>query len=534
MKLVKIVEELLNGILLSRYEDSDFIIKQKVKAIATIAITVCLVIVTVLYPYFFFYRSAPAVILPPTIVLIICIVILLSIRKGHFSFAGHLLVIVIFIAAWISLFIDTNRLLMKLDTIAYVLGTFTLLTLIDIKRRQVIFLYFLLNVIALVFLLNDVLASYSVDIELLLEYALDNGIVLVFISVVVYMSVIINQNALKKARESIDIAQAETLKNQMLAQSLEMQVSHRTQQLVKNNEELQKEVNERLASEKRLKETQEQLIMAAHKAGMAEIATDTLHNVGNILNSLKTSAFIIKQNMTNNPLEYYIKACEYIQQNGNNLNDFLLNDPKAEKAIEYLLVMKNEFKATFNDIDTNLKRLNDKIEAIDDVIKAQQNYASALKFSEKVEVEKIVEDTLNFITELEKDTSIVITKNFSPIPPLVLQKNRLMHILLNLIKNAIHSLNAYPGEEKRLTIDIFIKEKILNIRVVDTGVGIEAENMTKIFASGYTTRQSGFGFGLHSCANYAAEMGGSITAESEGLNKGATFSVKIPVEPADC
>ena len=71
----------------------------------------------------------------------------------------------------------------------------------------------------------------------------------------------------------------------------------------------------------------------------------------------------------------------------------------------------------------------------------------------------------------------------------------------------------------------------IQIEVRDTGVGIPPENLARIFTHGFTTRADGHGFGLHSGVRMAHEMGGSLTAHSEGPGKGASFILEFPCQP---
>jgi len=66
--------------------------------------------------------------------------------------------------------------------------------------------------------------------------------------------------------------------------------------------------------------------------------------------------------------------------------------------------------------------------------------------------------------------------------------------------------------------------------VTDNGVGIEAGSLPKLFAHGFTTRSDGHGFGLHSAANAAGEMGGRLSAASDGPGCGATFTLELPAD----
>jgi signal transduction histidine kinase len=70
----------------------------------------------------------------------------------------------------------------------------------------------------------------------------------------------------------------------------------------------------------------------------------------------------------------------------------------------------------------------------------------------------------------------------------------------------------------------------LRIKVADNGNGITPEHLARIFSHGFTTRKDGHGFGLHSCALAAQEMGGSLVVHSAGAGQGATFTLDIPFD----
>jgi signal transduction histidine kinase len=70
----------------------------------------------------------------------------------------------------------------------------------------------------------------------------------------------------------------------------------------------------------------------------------------------------------------------------------------------------------------------------------------------------------------------------------------------------------------------------LRIRVEDVGEGIAPENLPRLFTHGFTTRKRGHGFGLHSCALAAKEMGGTLAVFSGGSGNGATFTLDLPAK----
>jgi signal transduction histidine kinase len=82
--------------------------------------------------------------------------------------------------------------------------------------------------------------------------------------------------------------------------------------------------------------------------------------------------------------------------------------------------------------------------------------------------------------------------------------------------------------DKEIRVRVFNDGGRIKISVKDNGVGILPENMTRIFSHGFTTRKDGHGFGLHSGALTAKEMGGALIAQSDGRGQGATFTLELP------
>jgi len=94
--------------------------------------------------------------------------------------------------------------------------------------------------------------------------------------------------------------------------------------------------------------------------------------------------------------------------------------------------------------------------------------------------------------------------------------------------NAKDALTAGRSDNRKLTVRAGLCEQQLRIDIQDNGCGIPRDDLTKIFSHRFTIKNSGHGFGLHSCANTIGEMGGKITVESDGPGKGATFTIAIP------
>jgi signal transduction histidine kinase len=130
--------------------------------------------------------------------------------------------------------------------------------------------------------------------------------------------------------------------------------------------------------------------------------------------------------------------------------------------------------------------------------------------------------------------SIQVERQFNPLPPIVADRHKVLQILINILHNAKYACQEAGRADKRVRVKLQRRDpdRVL-ITITDNGVGIAAENLTRIFSHGFTTRKNGHGFGLHSAALAANEMGGSLQVQSEGIGKGATFILELPVRPSD-
>ena len=110
----------------------------------------------------------------------------------------------------------------------------------------------------------------------------------------------------------------------------------------------------------------------------------------------------------------------------------------------------------------------------------------------------------------------------------------MLQILVNLIRNAKYALDDRGHSDKRMTLRIGLNgNNTVKIAVIDNGIGIPAEHLTRIFEHGFTTRKEGHGFGLHNGALAAKDLGGSLTAHSDGPGKGAMFTLELPLRPKE-
>ena len=214
------------------------------------------------------------------------------------------------------------------------------------------------------------------------------------------------------------------------------------------------------------------------------------------------------------------------------LPGFLSADRRAEKLLEYLQKVATHLRAEQEQIAGEVGRMTEKVDNVKEVIAAQQNYARAVSFREDIDLEKLLNDVLAMHAPSFSRHSIQVETDFEPLPPVHVEKNKVVQVVDNLVRNAVESMRDAAGEVCRLTLSLCEREENqARIVVADTGGGIKADQLEQIFNYGFTTKRGGNGFGLHSAALAVNSLGGKITASSEGSGRGANFTLDLPIRP---
>ncbi|MHB1036928.1 MAG: ATP-binding protein [Pirellulales bacterium] len=315
---------------------------------------------------------------------------------------------------------------------------------------------------------------------------------------------------------------------------LEARVEERTRQLSRANVELNKEIAERKRTEEELETVHEQLVDAARKAGMAEIATGVLHNVGNVLNSINVSATLVSDRMRNSKLSELARAIELMNRNAENLGTFITEHERGKKLPGFLTLVSEHLGNERRMIVEELRSLTKNVDHIKAIVAMQQSYAGVAGLVETVSLTDLVDDALKLNAPSFEKHGIELVRDYADLPEVRVDKQKLLQILVNLVANAKDSLIERAAAERQMTVSVSMTgEERVRIDIADNGVGIPSENLTRIFSHGFTTKKHGHGFGLHSSANAAKELGGELTVSSEGLGQGATFRIEIPFEPVE-
>jgi len=294
---------------------------------------------------------------------------------------------------------------------------------------------------------------------------------------------------------------------------------------------LQQEIEERKRAEAEVEKIHKQLLTTSRMAGMADVATNVLHNVGNVLNSVNVLATSIATHVKKSRVASVSKVAALLSEHEVDLGRFVTDDPNGRHVPDHLERLGAHLTDEQSRLLDKVNSLSESIQHIKEIVAMQQNYAKVSGLRETVAISDIVEDALRMCSGALARRLIAVSRDYEAIPPVVVDRHKTLQILFNLLDNAQHACADGTAGEKLISITIRRQgTDRIHIEVADNGVGIPAENLPRIFTQGFSTRKDGHGFGLHSSIMAAQDMGGTLTVRTNAPEAGVTFTLEIPLQ----
>lgn len=272
----------------------------------------------------------------------------------------------------------------------------------------------------------------------------------------------------------------------------------------------------------------DELQRTSRRAGMTEIATNVLHNVGNVLNSVNVSATLLADTIRKSRVEGLGRAVDVLREHDADLAAFMAGE-RGRHLPQYLSNLAGHLAQSQESSLKELSFLRHNIDHIRAIVTMQQAYASGAAAAEPMDIRLLVEDAVRVNLGALTRMGVHVVREFTPVPAVSVDAHKVLQILINLVRNALHACSDAGRVDRQLTLRIEGRQSRVLITVADNGVGIPAENLDRLFRHGFTTRKDGHGFGLHSCAQAAQELGGTLRAHSEGPGRGAAFTLELPL-----
>jgi signal transduction histidine kinase len=309
--------------------------------------------------------------------------------------------------------------------------------------------------------------------------------------------------------------------------TLEGKVLRRTSALSRANKDLAASLDE-------LHATQARLVDASRRAGMADVATTVLHNVGNILNSVNVSSEVLVETIQTSTTRNLDPLAALLREHSGDLGAFVGADPRGKKLAPFVASLADAAAQERKRLLTEAHAVRENVNHIKSIVSRQQQLADGrIGVTERVELGDLIDGVVGMVMPSFEKHGVSLERNCPPDLWLALDRHKVFEILINLLTNAQQAVAGNAGP-KAVSVKARMAEPeegaaaFIEIEVTDNGVGIAAGDETRLFQQGFTTKKTGHGIGLHGSACQAIEMGGALRASSRGLGQGATFVLELP------
>jgi predicted ATPase/signal transduction histidine kinase len=297
--------------------------------------------------------------------------------------------------------------------------------------------------------------------------------------------------------------------------------------LRKANEQLEARVEERT---QQLQQAQARLMDTARAVGMAEVASNVLHNVGNVLTSVVVETQFMREAINASFISKIGPVGDLLAKHRDRLAEFLTQDERGIRLPDYLSALSKSLVEEQSQLKTALQSLEKHVEHIRAIVQVQQTYAKTTLLEEECDLRTLVEDALRIQLATPVHRKVRVTRELQPLPRVRLDKHKVLQILINLLSNAHYALEGIAEADRHIQVRLGVRDGSMYIQVVDNGVGMTPEVRERLFTHGFTTRPDGHGFGLHASAVAASQLGGRLSVESAGPGRGATATLEIPLD----
>ncbi len=316
------------------------------------------------------------------------------------------------------------------------------------------------------------------------------------------------------------------------AENLEEMVAEKTRELKITNEELSAVIE-------RLEETREQLSLSAHRAGMAEIAVSVLHNIGNAMTSVNVRIYQLEERLQKSDIASLEKIYVLLQSEDAAFQksggaETGPDTARREKLLQYFNAVIASLRENGDLMLADCAFIKKGLDHIMEIISLQQKYAGIRGFETREDVNELLKDSMEMMKDSLQKRNIHLEFDLIPSAPVFVNRNKLIQVFINIIKNAYEAIDAAPPENtKKISIATLLEKKeetaYIQIIISDTGIGVPPDAADKVFRFNYSTKERGTGFGLHDAANYITAQDGMIRLHSEGIGKGASIIIWLPL-----
>ncbi len=252
-----------------------------------------------------------------------------------------------------------------------------------------------------------------------------------------------------------------------------------------------------------------------------DVTDEVLHE-----DSLGVSASLVQSRLRNSRVGNLKRMADLLLSQGDQAGRFLESDERGRELPGYLGQLGANLVAENEQLRAEAAAITAHVGHIRNIVAAQQTYARRGGVTEAVDIPELLDNAAAI--HFADTTDITVRREYDGVVPLTLDRHKLIQILGNLLSNARHALKNHTQAKRQLVLRVQTHTDSILVEVEDSGVGISAEVLHRLFEFGFTTKKDGHGFGLHTSSILAKELGGELTAHSDGADRGARFSLRLP------
>ncbi len=296
--------------------------------------------------------------------------------------------------------------------------------------------------------------------------------------------------------------------------------------------DMEYQIDEHKKTAKERDKLHRELVDVSRRAGMAEVASEVLHNVGNVLNSINVSANYLQTSQQSSLLPKLAIARNFLLEHAETDDTCLHQDPRGKHFPSVLDHITDEL---VDDRDNQIRETNRLIQNINHiraVIRSQLDHSQSCGVIEQFRLIEVLQDSMEINRNKAEQLGATLRLQCPKDLQLTSDRHKLQQVIINLISNALNAIESASFRVGCVEIQVRQVNDGVDIRIIDNGIGILKENMEKIFMQGFTTRKDGHGFGLHSCALTAQILGGQLNVVS-GTEQGAEFALSLPINRSE-
>ncbi|HET7501273.1 MAG TPA: ATP-binding protein [Kofleriaceae bacterium] len=289
------------------------------------------------------------------------------------------------------------------------------------------------------------------------------------------------------------------------------------------------ELRARVRAMVRMSRLQDELRARSHSAGAASVADGVLHNLGNVLNTVMVSAGVLSDTIRHSHIDGVAKVAGLLSENAADLAGFFAPGARGALIPSYLTQLASRLVAERDAMERETAQLREGIHDMKGVVSAHHRMIVADGVDELFAPAEVASAALQLSLSPAHRRGLAVTERFDEVPLLRGDRHKVLNILIHLLDNARQALQASSRPDRRLSIAIEQRGELLRFTVADNGVGISSETLGKLFRQRFTTRDDGLGLGLHTSAVLAEQLGGTLSAASDGEGLGAAITLELPL-----